>query len=205
MKRQEGCKERKKVACYDRANITRFRVTLAQNISTFACLFPMSVAQEITTRQNIMATLKNSVWSAMDYKPPRGGCNHKASLISGTCPCLRFMLHPVKVNITLANLISCCITDCIQAATSFDCDGCGHHASFHSLENTAENAILEKWSEQEAIESQSTVGASKKRRRIAAKATESIEVLELEDETSVTSDVSSSRRRAAKQPQKVTT
>lgn len=40
---------------------------------------------------------KNSVWSAMNYNPPRGRCNHKASLMSPGCPCLRFMLHPVKV------------------------------------------------------------------------------------------------------------
>jgi len=40
---------------------------------------------------------QNSVWSAMAYTPPRGTCNHKTSLMSPVCPCLRFMLHPVKV------------------------------------------------------------------------------------------------------------
>lgn len=40
---------------------------------------------------------KNSVWAAMNYTPPRGRCNHKTSLMSPACPCLRFMLHPIKV------------------------------------------------------------------------------------------------------------
>lgn len=46
-----------------------------------------------------MATMipKNSVWAAMSYVPPRGRCNYKTSLMSPACPCLRFMLHPVKV------------------------------------------------------------------------------------------------------------
>lgn len=39
----------------------------------------------------------NSVWSSMNYTPPRGSCNHKNGMISNKCPCLRFMLHPVKV------------------------------------------------------------------------------------------------------------
>ncbi|KAK3698896.1 hypothetical protein LTR37_016773 [Vermiconidia calcicola] len=94
---------------------------------------------------------KNSVWSAMNYPPPRGRCNYKTSLMSPACPCLRFMLHPVK------------------AATSFECDGCNHHASFHSLENPAEDAVIKKWEVVEK-EKQATVGASKKRKRIAEKA-----------------------------------
>lgn len=39
---------------------------------------------------------------------------------------------------------------CNQAATSFECDGCTHHASYHSLENPAEDAVLKKWVEQES-------------------------------------------------------
>ncbi|KAI7230491.1 hypothetical protein KC330_g6920 [Hortaea werneckii] len=95
----------------------------------------------------------NSVWSAMNYTPPRGQCNHKHSLMSPACACLRFMLHPVK------------------AATSFECDGCGHHASFHSLENPAEDAVIKKWSEQEAGSShskQTAAGAGNKKRRLLA-------------------------------------
>ena len=83
---------------------------------------------------------------------------------------MRFMLHPVK------------------AATSFECDGCNHHASFHSLENPAEDAIIARWEEQEAankaskalvaVQRQGTyraggiTGASKKRKRIAEKPAE---------------------------------
>ena len=77
------------------------------------------------------------------------------------------MLHPVK------------------AATSFECDGCDHHASFHSLENPAEDAIMARWEEQEAAskalsaaskalvsaQRQAIAGAGegRKRRRIADK------------------------------------
>ena len=60
----------------------------------------------------------------------------------------------------------------MQAATSFECDGCQHHASFHSLENPDEDAVLKKWEEQEnsfVLQKQATVGASRKRKRIAAK------------------------------------
>lgn len=41
-------------------------------------------------------------------------------MLSPCCPCLRFMLNP------------------LQAASSFACDGCGHHASFHNLRNPSE-------------------------------------------------------------------
>lgn len=56
-----------------------------------------------------------------------------------------------------------------KAASSFECDGCGHHASFHSLENPAEDAIRQKWSEEEAQakEQQAAVGANKKRKMLA--------------------------------------
>lgn len=47
----------------------------------------------------------NSVWSAMNYKPPRGHCNHKPSIMSPACACLRFMLHPVKVRQTEISLL----------------------------------------------------------------------------------------------------
>lgn len=115
----------------------------------------------------------NSVWSAMDYKPPRGRCNYKTSILS-SCPCLRFMLHPVK------------------AATSFDCDGCSHHASFHSLENVAEDAILKRWSNEQ--ESTSSAGASKKRRRITEKQQDHIEILELTEEDVIIADTASFAR-----------
>ncbi|KAK1070840.1 hypothetical protein LTR12_001481 [Friedmanniomyces endolithicus] len=111
---------------------------------------------------------QNSVWSAMAYTPPRGTCNHKTSLMSPVCPCLRFMLHPVK------------------AATSFECDGCNHHASFHSLENPSEDAVLRKWAQQEADDKEhqaaaATITASKKRKLI----TQSAGLDEDEDEVPV--------------------
>lgn len=63
-------------------------------------------------------------------------------------------------------------TNVSQAATSFECDGCGHHASYHSLENPREDAILQKWNEAEkafaAAAQAGAAGAPKnKRRRIA--------------------------------------
>ena len=62
----------------------------------------------------------------MSYVPPRGSCGFKPSLMSSSCACLRFMIHPLK------------------AATSFECDGCGHHASFHKMENPVEDSYVER-------------------------------------------------------------
>ncbi|KAG0130450.1 hypothetical protein HOY82DRAFT_371603 [Tuber indicum] len=61
-----------------------------------------------------------NIWSVMNYQVPRGKCVHKLGVLSTSCPCLRFMLNP------------------LQAASSFACDGCGHHASFHNLSNPGE-------------------------------------------------------------------
>ncbi|KAF2155097.1 hypothetical protein K461DRAFT_311417 [Myriangium duriaei CBS 260.36] len=101
--------------------------------------------------------MSNSVWSSMNYTPPRGKCNFKNGLMSSTCSCLRFMLHPIK------------------AATYFECDGCAHHASYHSMENPEEDAILKRWAAQETAlvvtgGNQGTRGSSStgtKRRRTA--------------------------------------
>ena len=68
----------------------------------------------------------------MSYIPPRGPCAHKPSLMTPTCTCLRFMIHPVK------------------AASSFECDGCGHHASFHKMENRVEDETVSRWKAEEA-------------------------------------------------------
>ncbi|CAE6996622.1 hypothetical protein CFE70_000338 [Pyrenophora teres f. teres 0-1] len=87
-----------------------------------------------------MANTPN-VWTQMNYVPPRGQCNHKASILSPTCPCLRFMLHPLKL------------------ASSYECDGCGHHASFHSMENKAEDEIRKRW------ESEATTRAGQEEQR----------------------------------------
>ena len=61
------------------------------------------------------------------YVPPRGPCGYKTSLMSPACTCLRFMIHPVK------------------AATSFECDGCAHHASYHKMENKDEEEVISRW------------------------------------------------------------
>jgi uncharacterized protein YjbJ (UPF0337 family) len=37
----------------------------------------------------------------------------------------------------------------IQSASSYECDGCSHHASFHSMENKTEDEVRKRW-EQEA-------------------------------------------------------
>lgn len=63
----------------------------------------------------------------MSYIPPRGACNHKASIVSSACTCLRFMIHPIK------------------APTSFECDGCGHHASFHQMQSKIDEEITARW------------------------------------------------------------
>nr|POE59802.1 hypothetical protein CFP56_74373 [Quercus suber] len=125
---------------------------------------------------------KNSVWAAMDYKPPRGRCNHKTSLMSPACPCLRFMLHPVKIT---------------QAATSFECDGCNHHASFHSLENAAEDLVLQRWAEQQAIDrhsQQSNVTIARKRKAIMPAAT-------LRDDAKYASEPAGSPTTARRKPE----
>jgi hypothetical protein len=124
----------------------------------------------------------NSVWSSMNYTPPRGSCNHKNGMISNKCPCLRFMLHPVKVghlshcsSQSLSGSSTFCFpfmpTHVSQAATSFECDGCGHHASYHNLDNPSEDAILAKWSAQEktvSAQQQPTTSSRNKRKRITA-------------------------------------
>jgi len=38
----------------------------------------------------------------------------------------------------------------LKAATSFDCDGCGHHASFHRMQNPEDEEIARRWKQDEA-------------------------------------------------------
>ena len=45
---------------------------------------------------------------------------------------MRFMIHPLK------------------AASSFECDGCGHHASFHKMDNQKEEEIISRWKVEKA-------------------------------------------------------
>lgn len=37
----------------------------------------------------------------------------------------------------------------LKADATFDCDGCGHHASFHDLENKQEEEIMRRWKAEE--------------------------------------------------------
>lgn len=57
----------------------------------------------------------------------------------------------------------------LKAATSFDCDGCGHHASFHQMENPAEEEAARRWRAQAEREEKNKRDAdtpAPKRRRI---------------------------------------
>ncbi|KAF4550448.1 Hypothetical protein D9617_17g047160 [Elsinoe fawcettii] len=131
-----------------------------------------------------------SVWQAMSYTPPRGKCNFKSGLMSGTCPCLRFMLHPVKASLsnTYPEHTHHSFSFLLHAATSFECDGCAHHASYHLMENPDEDAILQRWAQRENQETAlvplgrrrangaggsdgSSAGTGTKRRRVANGAT----------------------------------
>ncbi|KAL9032324.1 MAG: hypothetical protein Q9214_008017 [Letrouitia sp. 1 TL-2023] len=70
----------------------------------------------------------------MSYVPPRGPCAAKSSMFN-SCPCFRFMVHPLK------------------AGTSFECDGCGHHASFHKMDSPEDEGSIRSWkSSQQTME-----------------------------------------------------
>ncbi|KAF2231697.1 hypothetical protein EV356DRAFT_569278 [Viridothelium virens] len=89
----------------------------------------------------------NDIWRQMGYVPPRGPCNHKQSLLSGNCPCLRFMLHPLKIS------------------SSYSCDGCGHHASFHAMENKIDDETIRKWETEGQYQKEFQVSGSPPRKR----------------------------------------
>jgi len=67
----------------------------------------------------------------------------------------------------LPDVITLALTFRFQASTSFDCDGCNHHASFHSMENPAENEVLKRWQaiEKERQDSATGTGSRKRPRR----------------------------------------
>ncbi|KAI8935435.1 hypothetical protein NX059_008012 [Plenodomus lindquistii] len=100
-----------------------------------------------------MANGTTNVWTQMNYIPPRGQCNHKASILAAKCPCLRFMLHPLK------------------SSSSYECDGCAHHASFHSMENKSEDEIRKRW-EQEAKDKADQEGEMQQRPKKRVRAIE---------------------------------
>ncbi|KAI5853198.1 hypothetical protein DFP73DRAFT_590253 [Morchella snyderi] len=94
---------------------------------------------------NNQARAATNIWQVMNYPVPRGKCVQKASIVSPCCPCLRFMLNP------------------LQAASSFLCDGCNHHASFHNLRNPSEEEPeLEVVEERRIINGSGSVNGSHK-------------------------------------------
>lgn len=56
----------------------------------------------------------------------------------------------------------------LKSFTTFECDGCAHHASFHSLENKAEDEIRKRWEmeqrQKEAEAKENEVAARPKKR-----------------------------------------
>jgi len=90
----------------------------------------------------------------------------------------------------------------LKAASSFDCDGCGHHASFHRMESKADEEVARRWRvEEEAREGQGGFGGVEdgwggggggKRRRIGG---ESGEVVVLEGGSEVSAAGGGRKRR----------
>ncbi len=96
----------------------------------------------------------------------------------------------------------------LKAASSYDCDGCGHHASFHRMESKEDEEVAGRWRDEEVgmgpgggfngvrngclgIEGLVDRGVRKKRR--IADRTE--EVVEVEEEKGASQDVTGVRRR----------
>ena len=42
----------------------------------------------------------------------------------------------------------------LKAATSFECDGCGHHASFHKMDNAIDEETVRRWKNMETLRDQ---------------------------------------------------
>lgn len=40
----------------------------------------------------------------------------------------------------------------LKGATSFECDGCGHHASFHKMDNREDEESVRRWKEAEQVQ-----------------------------------------------------
>jgi hypothetical protein len=85
---------------------------------------------------------------------------------------MRFMLHPLKVSFQfiLQRVASTGYTKLTisQSSSTFECDGCAHHASFHNLENKAEDEVRKRWEvEQKAKEAEAQLNnAAKSRKRL---------------------------------------
>jgi hypothetical protein len=68
----------------------------ASDTSTFTS--PSVLPWKYETYNEQWLKVSHLTCSALLTAPPRGRCNHKSSLMSPACPCLRFMLHPIKVS-----------------------------------------------------------------------------------------------------------
>lgn len=91
----------------------------------------------------------------------------------------------------------------LKAATSFECDGCGHHASFHKLDNPEDEESVGNWKSGQqtmkdmftAIQDATTLGGAEevleeakpraKRRRIADNAEDDGEEEEWADDVEI--------------------
>lgn len=104
------------IPSYDRSRLAQIR-----------SIVHMALARNGTMAQQ---QRESNIWVQMSYAPPRGPCSHKSSILT-SCPCYRFMLHPLK------------------GSTSFECDGCGHHASFHKMDNKEDEESVRRWKEAE--------------------------------------------------------
>jgi hypothetical protein len=54
-------------------------------------------------------------------------------------------------------------------ASTFECNGCGHHASFHNIENPHDDAVIKRWHEAEKRQAQAleeSVGFRKRPRKV---------------------------------------
>ena len=87
----------------------------------------------------------------MDYIVPRGPCRQTSSILSSRCPCLRFMVHPAA------------------AANSFQCDGCGHHASFHELRSNSDEVFRSRWAREDGSFDREAYEADEEVQEILAK------------------------------------
>lgn len=57
----------------------------------------------------------------------------------------------------------------LKSFTTFECDGCAHHASFHSLENKFEDEIQKRWEmeqRQKEVEARENEAAARPKKRV---------------------------------------
>lgn len=73
--------------------------SLLQTDIRISCSFSNSKHQHKPRSLNMSSKTDVNIWSLMNYVPPRGSCNFRQGFVAGNCPCLRFMVHPLKVRI----------------------------------------------------------------------------------------------------------